>query len=387
MADSNRIEDASGLKVVLASNFIRDERLGSSKVPLRLATELTELGARVTSLFESDLPQVPNARLSQLTSPIRMALAVASRSHDADIVDIAGWDAWPYARWARRKRPQQIIVSRSNGLWCRSLPFKGGEGRSRLRRAASAVTQAELCRWERSSIREADLAVFGARSDADFVVEHGWKPAQQVAVISPGIDGAFASDVPLETRSGVFYVGSYLHQKGGDVAADALAMLMPRWPNLTVTFVGPGVPRAEILSRFDPSLQARVRILEKVPASEVARELSSGAVLLFPALYEGFGMVVLEAMCAGLVAVATRTGAGAEIVRDGQNGLNVPFSDARATASAVERLLADPALRVRLAAAALAEARGRSWRVTARRLVEAYRRARETSARATGVRG
>jgi glycogen(starch) synthase len=73
-------------------------------------------------------------------------------------------------------------------------------------------------------------------------------------------------------------------------------------------------------------------------------------------------------------------------VRDGQNGLNVPFSDARATASAVERLLADPALRMRLAAAALAEARGRSWRVAASRLVEAYRRASETSARATGVR-
>ena len=385
MVDAIRTEPGE-LKVLLASTFARDERFGSSKVPLRIASELPALGARVTALFESDLPRVSNAKLSQFSSPFRMAVAIARKGVDAEIVDIAGWDAWAYARWARRRRPHQIVVARSNGLWCRSLPFKGGEARSAVRRAVSAVAQAELCRWERAPIREADLAIFGARSDADYVIERGWKPATRVAVISPGIDDDFASAVPLAARSGVFYVGSYIHQKGGDVAADALALAMTRRAELTATFVGPGVPVDDILARFAPSLRGRVRIVDKVPAAQVARELSAGAILLFPALYEGFGMVVLEAMRAGLVVVATPTGAGAEVVRDGVNGLAVPFSDAHATAAAIDRLLADPPLRLRLAEAAVEEARGRTWRATARGLMDAYRNAIETSVRVAGAR-
>lgn len=376
----------AGLNVVIASTHVRDERLGSSKVPMRIAAELTALGVNVTSLFASDLPQVPHAKLAQFTSPFRIAAAVRSRAAEADVVDIAGWDAWPYARWARRRRPRQVVVSRSNGLWCRALPARHeGDDRGAVRRAVSAVVQAELCRWERASIREADLALFGARGDAEYVVERGWKPADRVAVISPGIDDFFASSVPLEERSGVFYVGSYIPLKGGDIAADAFALAMTRRPELTATFVGPGAPPAQILSRFDPKLHARVRIVDKVPASEVARELSAGAILLFPARYEGFGMVVLEAMRAGLVVIATPAGAGGEVVRDGENGLTVPFADVPATAAAIERVVADPALRVRLATAALEEARGRSWRRTASQLVEAYRRALETSGRATGA--
>jgi glycosyltransferase involved in cell wall biosynthesis len=368
--------DPQELNVVLASNAVRDERLGTSKVPMRIAAELAALGVRVTSVFASDLPQVRPARLADMTAPLRMAAALARIPlEQAQIVDISGWDAWAYALWARPRRPRQVIVARSNGLWRRSLPFKfeGADERSAPRRLVSGLVQGTLCRWERASIRAADLAVFGARGDAEYAVAHGWKRPEQVAVVAPAADDAFASDVPLEARSGLFYVGTFLYQKGGAVAADAMAIVMTRRPDVTATFVGPGVPSELILAHFPPALHARVRIVEKVPADEVARQLRSAAVLLWPALYEGFGMSLLEAMRAGLVVVATRTGAGGEVVRDGENGLSVPFSDVPATAAAVERLLADPALRVRLATAAVNETRSRSWRAAASQLVDAYR--------------
>jgi glycosyltransferase involved in cell wall biosynthesis len=371
-----RIDPRQKLSVLIASNFPRDERLGSSKVPLRIGAELEAAGAGVTMVFADDLPRVPAGRIGQLASPYQMALALRAKAAAPDVVDIAVWDGYVYARWARKVRPRQLVVARSNGLWVRSIPFKGIEGRSPARRLASKFMQAELCRRERASIVESHLALFSTRGEADWVIEEGWKRREEIAVIPPGIDDVFASTVPLEERTGAFYVGSFLHQKGSDVAVDAMSLVLAERSTATMTFVGPGCDAATVLDRFPAAVRPRVRVVEKVPAAQVAAELSAGAVLLFPALYEGFGMVVLEAMSAGLVVVATSTGAGGELVRDGVNGLRVPFSEPRLTANAVERLLDDGPLRVRLARAALEEARHRTWAAAATALLQAYRDAR-----------
>jgi glycosyltransferase involved in cell wall biosynthesis len=312
-----------------------------------------------------------------------MALTLRGKAAAAEVVDVAVWDTYVYARWARKARPRQLIVARSNGLWVRSLPFKGVEGRSVARSLASKLMQAELCRRERASITEAHLAIVSTRVDADWVIAQGWKRPEEIAVINLGIDDVFASSVPVEQRSGVFYVGSFIHQKGSHVAVAAMSLVLAERPTATMTFVGPGCDAAIVLDGFPPAVRPRVRVVDKVPAARVAAELGAGAVLMFPALYEGFGMVVLEAMRAGLVVVATPTGAGAELVRDGVNGLSVPFSEPRLTANAVERLLDDEALRVRLARAAIEEARHRSWSATASSLIEAYRGARARMPAAT----
>jgi glycosyltransferase involved in cell wall biosynthesis len=62
-------------------------------------------------------------------------------------------------------------------------------------------------------------------------------------------------------------------------------------------------------------------------------------------LYEGFGIVLAEAMQAGLPIVATRIGPVSEIVREGENALLVPPADLAALAGAIRRLADDPMLR------------------------------------------
>jgi glycosyltransferase involved in cell wall biosynthesis len=362
------------LHVLFATNRVRDERFGASKVPLRIAGELAKLDVDVRSIFAEDLFQLSSARAAQLTAPFRVALAVMRAAKGATVIDIGGGDAWVYALWARSQRRRAAIVARSDGLWCRSLRFKGIEHHG-WRRSASRIVQGEICRWERASIKRSDLAIFCTKSDANFVVDAGWKRRDQVAVINLGVDEAFASNVPLDSRAGVFYVGTFMHQKGGDVAAAALNRVLTRHPEATATFVGPGVPPEEILLHFDAVALPRVRLVDRVPAIQVAREIAGGAVFVFPSLYEGFGMVLIEAMRAGLAVVSTPAGAGAEVIRDGENGLIVPISDVTATAAAVERLLADSSLRTRLARAGIEEAQKRSWNAIATQFIEAYRRA------------
>ena len=370
------------MKVVLACNFPGDETLGSSRVPLRLARELGALGVDVDLVFASDLPQAGHGRLAQLTAPWRMARALMTRARGADVVDIAGSDGWVYERIARRVRPQQALVSRSNGLWDRALAADGHIEKGAARAWLSRLYQQHLlCRWERASIVSSDIVVFGSSDDGDEVVRRGWKTASGVAIVAPGVDDTMASVVPLDQRADVAFVGTFFRRKGHDIVGAAMSRVMQDRPLLGLTLFAPGVPDSWVHEAFAPDVRARVTIQPPLPAEALARALARFAVLVFPTRYEGFGLVVLEAMRAGLAVVTTPTGAGRDVVQDGVNGLIVPIADVPATASAVARLVDDPAFRIRLAEAAVEEARGRPWSRTAAELVTAYHHARALAAR------
>jgi glycosyltransferase involved in cell wall biosynthesis len=78
--------------------------------------------------------------------------------------------------------------------------------------------------------------------------------------------------------------------------------------------------------------------------------MKHATVLVVPSLYEGFGMVIVEAMACGLPVIATRSYEGIEdIVENEKNGLLVPVADVPALAGAMERLLQDEPLRNALA--------------------------------------
>jgi glycosyltransferase involved in cell wall biosynthesis len=108
------------------------------------------------------------------------------------------------------------------------------------------------------------------------------------------------------------------------------------------------------------------------------RLYSAAAVVACPSRAEGFGMVCAEAMSHGRPVVASGVGGLLDLVIDEETGLRVPPRDPRALREALERLLADRALRERLGTAARAHVTELcAWpRVTERTIAE-YRRALE----------
>lgn len=112
--------------------------------------------------------------------------------------------------------------------------------------------------------------------------------------------------------------------------------------------------------RLPAALPPNVRVLRDIPLETTHELLSRAAVVAIPLLpaERSTGQVVLfEAMAMGKPLVATRCIGVVDYVRDGENGLLVAPGDAAALAAAVNRLLQDPALATRLAAAALADCR------------------------------
>ncbi len=107
-------------------------------------------------------------------------------------------------------------------------------------------------------------------------------------------------------------------------------------------------------------LQDRVELLGARPQPEVFHLIRSACALAAPCVVgaddnrDGLPTVLLESMACGTPCVSTDVTGIPEVVRDGETGLAVPQHDPAALADALDRLLTDPPLRVRLATAARA---------------------------------
>nr|MBA2383258.1 glycosyltransferase [Actinomycetota bacterium] len=172
-------------------------------------------------------------------------------------------------------------------------------------------------------------------------------------------------------------VGRLVPQKGYDVAVQAFASVRARHPEAVLVVLGEGPERARLeeLAR-ELGLGDSFRLPGR--AGDVTAWLRRADLLVHPARWEGFGLVLLEATLASLPVVATSVSAIPEIVVDGQTGLLVPPEDPTALAAALERLLDDRTLAARLGAAGEARARTEfSVERMTRATLDVYRRAVE----------
>ncbi len=115
-----------------------------------------------------------------------------------------------------------------------------------------------------------------------------------------------------------------------------------------------------------------------VPRPEYERLLGEATVVACPSRREGFGVVCAEAMARGRAVVASAVGGLLDLVEHERTGLLVPPEDPAALRTALERLLADEALRNELGTAARARVTDLcAWDAVTERTIAVYRRALE----------
>lgn len=122
-------------------------------------------------------------------------------------------------------------------------------------------------------------------------------------------------------------------------------------------------------------LEGEVVFTGYVPAEDLPSFYSGADLFVYPALYEGFGLPPLEAMACGTPVVASNTASLPEVLGDA--AWLIDPRDIGGLASAIRRVLGDPALARRLSNLGLAHAKQFSWDRTARQTVEVYREALE----------
>lgn len=143
----------------------------------------------------------------------------------------------------------------------------------------------------------------------------------------------------------VLFVGWMLEAKGVPELLEAAS----HFPDVQFTLIGHY--HTEFVDRIEEQLEAardHVTVLEPVPRNQMVGLYREADVFVLPTRREGFPMVILEAMAAGLPVISTPIGAIPDMVRDGEEGLIVPERDSAALTAALTQLLGDPALRTRM---------------------------------------
>ena len=205
-----------------------------------------------------------------------------------------------------------------------------------------------------------------------------WLPdvGHKIAVIHNGshtrVTPAAVPDGPAAPPYALM-LGTLEPRKNLPLALDALRVLRQRGVDLRLVLAG---GRSSLL---DVPAMLRKRGLGEpevtrtgyIDDARVSALLAGARVLVFPSLYEGFGMPLLEAMEAGVPVVGVRAGATSETVGDA--GLLVEPGDVEGFADAMESAAFDEEVRARVIPAGKAQASKFTWERAARETVALYR--------------
>ena len=180
-----------------------------------------------------------------------------------------------------------------------------------------------------------------------------WLGERRIHVIYNGIDPTpFLRPAKADLRSVlglsnetalIGFVGQLDERKGIASLLAAFVRTAGSFPKAHLLLAGEG-PLKTMIGQFasDHGLVDRIHLLGfQKNVEEVMKGID---MLVLPSLWEGFGIVLIEAMAAGKPAITTNVSSMPEIVIDGQTGRLVPVNDSSALSAAMNELLADPLL-------------------------------------------
>jgi glycosyltransferase involved in cell wall biosynthesis len=244
-----------------------------------------------------------------------------------------------------------------------------------LETGVSAERQAVLKASETAALALARHVVVTSATTAGTLMAQFGVPAEKITVAEPGTDPARRAKASRTVRGRtsdrleLLAVGSIVPRKGYDVLVAALARLADLDWRLVIAGDGERSPDTTAALRAQirrSRVGGRITLTGPLDEDALAALYTRTDLFVMSSRYEGYGMVLGEALVRGLPIVATTGGAAAATAPD-RAALKVPPGNVDALSRAVRRAMTDAALRRKLAGAAWAAGqRLPRWRDTAR---------------------
>jgi glycosyltransferase involved in cell wall biosynthesis len=247
----------------------------------------------------------------------------------------------------------------------------------------SAARRAYLRAFTAWSCRRARRVIAISHSTAQDVHESLGIPMEKIDVAPAGYDQSQFYPYPPEQVAAfraaqglpddfLLFVGTLEPRKNLTTLLDAYAQLPAESRLPLVLAGGKGWDYAPIFERIE-RYKLDVRLPGFLPAEALPLWYNSATAFVYPSVFEGFGLPVLEAMACGTPVVISDASSLPEVAGDA--GLRVPPHDVSAWVAALGQAMHDRQWRTDAARRGLTEAKRYDWRATARQTVASYQRA------------
>ncbi len=230
---------------------------------------------------------------------------------------------------------------------------------------------------ERAALAAAAAVIVTSAPTARLLISDYGVPQDRITVARPGTDRGGAVRAHDDGVVRLLSVGSLVERKGFDVLIAALARLIDLPWRLSIA--GDRTRSPAVSARIDADIARyklgdRVEVLGALSDERIAKLYASADVFVLASRFEGYGMAYAEAIAAGLPVIGTTGGATPETVPP-DAGILVQPDDVAALADTLRRVIANPAQRKTMAAAAREAASALpSWQESAKILAAAIER-------------
>lgn len=206
-----------------------------------------------------------------------------------------------------------------------------------------------------------------------------WPELSNVTVIPDPIPLSTFLPVSDLHAKRVITIGRYAYQKGYDLLLQAWAEVEKYYTDWILEVYGMGDQSSYRQMMMDLGIDTN-RCLLNGPVDDVGQVYKNSSIFVLSSRFEGFGLVLVEAMAYGLPVVSFDCPAGPdEIITDGHDGLLAPSGDVKALAQKLMLLMADEGLRKRLSQNACQSARRYEMNLIAGKWVDLFNKLMEKS--------
>jgi len=299
-----------------------------------------------------------------LLCPQGIALAERARTLGLRVQEVPFWGDGDLRfilatrRMVRTERPDVVHLHSRRGadtLGGLGARWGGAPAVVLSRRVDDPVSPSGWNRWRFGPLCDHIIAV--SEGIRQVLLEAG-VPSEKITCVRSALDLSpfHLSDQPGELRQELGFpedslvvglIAQLIERKGHRYLIEAIPAILARCPHTYFLFCGRG-PLENRLRQQVQALGLEERVRFAGFRNDIPRILAGLDVVVHPALREGLGVALLEAMAARRPIVATRVGGIPEAVRHGENGLLVPPADSAALGEALITLLTEAELRERL---------------------------------------
>jgi len=200
------------------------------------------------------------------------------------------------------------------------------------------------------------------------------KTATPVHVILHGFNVGAVPEKYARQSISMIQVGHLQKQKRAHITLHSFAKLRKAHPDASLTLIGQGPERAELESLSkELGVRDAVRFPGQLPNPEVLAEMSKARFFVMPSVREGFGIVYLEAMACGCIAIGTEGEGIADLIESGKNGFLVPADNPESIAQVIEWCLRHPDAAASIAEQGQRDALGLTWAKNAQQYINLFK--------------